>query len=131
MIGIDTNVLIRYLVGDDQRQYQKAERLIRMEADKGAPALVSLLVLLEVEWVLRSSYGLSKAEILGAFSAMLETSDLTFEDEASFEAALYGWQNSTADFADCLIGARNRRLGCSATATFDHKALKLREFISV
>ena len=131
MLGLDTNVLIRYLVQDDQRQYEKARRLIHREAGKGEPVLVSLLVLLEIEWVLRSRYGLSKVEILAAFSALLEAADLAFEDETSVEYALYSWKDSGADFADCLIEARNRRLGCRATATFDGKALKLAGFVSV
>jgi predicted nucleic-acid-binding protein len=131
MLGLDTNVLIRYLVQDDRRQYGKARRLIHREAGKGEPVLVSLMVLLEIEWVLRSRYGLSKAEILAAFSALLDAADLVFEDEASLEYALYSWKDSTADFADCLIEAGNRRLGCHATATFDRKALKLSGFIAV
>jgi predicted nucleic-acid-binding protein len=131
MLGLDTNVLIRYLVQDDRRQFEKARRLIHREAGKGEPVLVSLLVLLEIEWVLRSRYGLSKVEILAAFSALLEAADLAFEDETSVEYALYSWKDSAADFADCLIEARNRRLGCSATATFDGKALRLAGFISL
>ena len=131
MLGLDTNVLLRYLVQDDQQHYEKASRLIHREARKGDPVLISLLVLLEMAWVLRSRYGLSKAEILATFSALLETADLAFEDETSIENALYSWKHSTADFADCLIDARNRQLGCRATATFDSKALKLAGFISL
>lgn len=130
-LGLDTNVLVRYLVKDDQPQYEKAKRLIHREAGKGRPVLVSLLVLLEIEWVLRSRYGLSKAEILATFSALLDAADLVVEDEASVESALYRWKDSTADFADCLIEARHRQLGCRATATFDSKALKLAGFAPV
>ena len=131
MLGLDTNVLIRYLMEDDRRQYEKARRLIQREAGNGEPVLISLLVLLEVEWVLRSRYGLSKADILAAFSALLDAADLAFEDETSVEYALYSWKDSAADFADCLIEARNRRSGCRATATFDGKALKVAGFISL
>lgn len=131
MLGVDTNVLVRYLVRDDQRQYERARRLINREANKGTPVLVSLLVLLETEWVLRSRYELPKAEILAALSTLLDAADLAFEDEPSVENALYSWKDSAADFADCLIEAHNRWLGCDATATFDGKALKLAGFISV
>ena len=131
MLGLDTNVLIRYLVRDDEQQFEKARRLIKRELDKGEPVLVSLLVLLETEWVLRSRYALSKPEIVSAFSTLLDVADLTFEDEPSIEHALYSWKDSVADFSDCLIEARNRRLGCKATATFDAKALKLAGFTSV
>lgn len=131
MLGVDTNVLIRYLLRDDPGQYEKARRLIAREARRSEPVLVSLLVLLETEWVLRSRYEVTKAETLAVFSAMLETADLLLEDEPSVEQALYSWKDSTADFADCLLDARNRRLGCSATAAFDEKALKLAGFVAV
>jgi len=131
MLGVDTNVLIRYLTRDDQPQYEKARRMIDREVTKGEPVLVSLLVLLETEWVLRSRYEMAKADIVTAFSALLDTADLTFEDEPSVETTVYSWKDSAADFADCLIEARNRRLGCRATATFDVRALKLAGFISV
>ena len=131
MLGVDTNILVRYLVRDDQPQYEKARRLIAREVGKGEPVLVSLLVLLETEWVLRSRYDLAKSQIVAVFSALLDAADLAFEDEPSLEHAIYSWKDSPADFADCLIAARNRRLGCRATATFDARALKLPGFTSV
>lgn len=131
MLGVDTNVLVRYLARDDQPQYERARRLINREVAKGEPVLVSLLVLLETEWVLRSRYEMAKSDILATFSALLDTYDLTFEDEPSVENAIYSWRDSTAEFADCLIEARNRRLGGRATATFDGRAMKVAGFISV
>ncbi len=131
MLGVDTNVLVRYLTRDNQPQHEKARRMIDREVAKGEPVLVSLLVLLETERVLRSRYEMAKADIVTAFSALLDTADLTFEDEPSVETAVYSWKDSAADFVDCLIEARNRRLGCRATATFDVRALKLAGFISV
>jgi predicted nucleic-acid-binding protein len=131
MLGVDTNVIVRYLTRDDKPQYERARRLIDSEVTKGEPVLVSLLVLLETEWVLRSRYEMAKPEIVAAFSALLETADLTFEDEPSVETAIYSWKDSAAEFADCLIEARNRKLGCRVTATFDGKALKLAGFVSV
>ena len=89
MLGIDTNVLVRYLVRDDQAQYEKARRLIDRELSKGEPVLVSLLVLLETEWVLRSRYDLAKADLIATFSALLDTSDLVVEDEPSVENAIF------------------------------------------
>ena len=131
MLGIDTNVIVRYLTRDDQQQYERARRLINREVIKGEPVLVSLLVLLETEWVLRSRYEMVKSDIVSAFSALLHTADLTFEDEPCVETAIYSWKDSAADFADCLIDARNRKLGCRATATFDGRALKLPGYVSV
>ena len=81
--------------------------------------------------MLRSRYKLQKAEITAAISGLLDATGIRFEDEASIEESLFIWKESTAEFADCLIGARNRRLGCRATATFDAKALELPGFVAV
>lgn len=131
MLGIDTNVLVRFLTRDDEAQFRRSRNLIKREAEAGEPVLISLAVLLEAEWVLRSRYKLGKTEILGAFSDLLGAFDLSFEDEASIEEALFLWRDSSAQFADCLIGARHRALGCRATASFDADALKLPGFTSV
>lgn len=129
MLGIDTNVLVRFLVRDDEAQFEKANRLIKREVGAKEDVFVSLLVLLETEWVLRSRYSLQKAEIIQAFSSLLDATELQLEDEAAVEETLFIWKDSTADFADCLIGAHNRRVGCRATATFDTKAVKLPAFV--
>ena len=130
MLGIDTNILVRFLVRDDEAQFEKARRLIRREVAAGRRVFLSQLVLLETEWVLRSRYGLQKTEIIDAASALLDASDVQFEDEPAVEEALFVWKDRAVGFADCLIGARNKRLGCSATATFDVKASKLPGFIA-
>lgn len=131
MLGIDTNVLIRFLVRDDEGQYEKARKLIRREVVAGRRVFVSQLVLLETEWVLRSRYALPKTEIMGVFSGLLNATDVQFEDEPAVEEALFVWKDHTAGFADCLIAAQNRCLGCTTTATFDVKAAKLPGFIGV
>ena len=130
MLGVDTNVLVRFLVRDDEAQFEKARKLIKREVAAGRGVLVNQLVLLETEWVLRSRYSLPKQLIIQTISGLLDASDVQFEDEAAIEEALFVWKESAADFADCLIGAKNRRLGCRATATFDVKASKLLGFIS-
>jgi len=81
MLGIDTNVLVRFLVRDDPEQFERARRLIKREVGSGAAVLISLLVLLETEWVLRSRYRVAKAEIVAALSALLDAVELEFEDE--------------------------------------------------
>ncbi len=131
MVGLDTNVLVRFLVRDDQAQFERARRLIKREADAGDPVFVSLVVLAETEWVLRSRYKLAKKEILSTFSKLLSSVDIAFEDESSIEEALYIWKDSPAEFTDCLIGARHRACGCRATASFDTDALKLASFVPV
>jgi predicted nucleic-acid-binding protein len=73
---------------------------------------------------------LQKTEIIDAISALLDAGDVQFEDEPAVEEALFVWKDRSVGFADCLIGARNKRLGCSATATFDAKASKLPGFVA-
>ena len=130
MLGVDTNVLVRFLMRDDEAQFEKARRLIRREITAGRPVFVSLLVLMETEWVLRSRYGSQKTEVIHVISELLYTSDVEFENESVIEEALYAWKDNTGGFSDCLIGAHNRRQGCSATATFDAKASKLPTFVA-
>jgi len=131
MVGIDTNVLVRFLVRDDETQFEKARRSIRREVGSENDVFVSLLVLQETEWVLRSRYGMQNTEIIAVISGMLDTAEIRFEDEPAIEEALFSWKDSAADFSDCLIGAHNRRVGCSATATFDTKAVKLPNFVAL
>ena len=131
MLGINTNVLVRFLVRDDETQFEKARRLIKREVGAEEDVFVSLLVLMEAEGVLRSRYGLQKTEIMGAISGLLDAAEVRFEDEPAIEETLFTWKDSAADFADCLIGAHNRRLGCRATATFDARAVKLPAFVGL
>ena len=124
-------MLVRFLVQDDEAQFEKARRLIKREAGAGKSIFISLPVLLETEWVLRSRYSLNKTEIIGVISGLLDSTEVEFEDEPGVEQALFIWKDCSADFADCLIGAHNRRLGCRATATFDARAVKSPGFVSV
>lgn len=130
MLGIDTNVLVRFLVQDDEAQFEKARKLIKREVSAGGRVFVNQLVLMETEWVLRSRYSVPKNQIIEAISGLLDANDVQFEDEPAIEEAIFIWKESNSDFADCLIGAKNRRLGCRATATFDLKASKLPSFIA-
>jgi predicted nucleic-acid-binding protein len=131
MLGVDSNVLVRLLTRDDETQFERARKVIGREADIGAPVFISLLVLLETEWVLRSRYKLAKDEILGAFSDLLDSFDVSFEDESTIAEALFLWKDSPTQFADCLIGAKHRASGCRATISFDAVALRLPGFVAV
>lgn len=125
MLGIDTNVLVRLLIVDDRVQTRRARMLVQRALARSQTVWVSLLVLLETEWVLRSRYGLDKAATLDALVSILEAGELSFEDEPAIEEALHNWRNSPCGFSDCLIVAHNRRLGCDATRTFDRQAARL------
>src|SRR3989304_956769 len=108
MLGIDTNILVRFLVRDDEAQFEKARKLIKREVAAGRRVFVNQLVLLETEWVLRSRYAVPKNQIVEAVSGLLNATDVQIEDEPAVEEALFIWKDSIADFADCLIGAKNR-----------------------
>ena len=82
-------------------------------------------VLFETEWVLRSSYKLSKGEIAAVFDGLLSAREISFDNEAALEIAVHLWKNSAADFADCLFVARYVQAGCTTVATFDRKASTL------
>jgi predicted nucleic-acid-binding protein len=125
MLGIDTNVVIRLIISNDAEQTRRARKLVEQALGDDEPVVVSLLVLLESEWVLRSRYGFSREALLSIFRALLATRELSFEDEPALEEALFHWKDSACGFSDCLITAHNRQMGCRATATFDGKAARL------
>lgn len=125
MRGLDTNVLVRFLLRDDRDQAEIAKAAIDRAVAGGEPLVVGLLTLMELEWVLRSSGGLDKASIVRAIERLLAYRDLLFESEDAVEQALYWFQNSKADFADCLMIAQYRRTGCSTMLTFDAAAAKI------
>ncbi|WP_295990116.1 PIN domain-containing protein [Rugamonas sp.] len=125
MISVDTNVLIRYLVRDDATQYELARRCIEDHAAPFQPALVTLLVMMESEWVLRSAYKVGKPDIADMFTSLLAMRDFAVEQPLVLNEALLLWKNKSVNFANCLILARGKALGCDAMATFDIRASKL------
>ena len=125
-VAIDTNVLVRLLVRDDEAQFAAARRLVDEAAAAQEPVLIMLCALLETEWALRSRYKLDKASISGAFSHLLESGDVEFEHEPTVEEALYLWGLVPGcDFADCLLVARAAHLGQTRFMTFDARASRL------
>ena len=131
MYGLNTNVLVRYLLRDDRKQAEQAKKAIEKALASGEPLVVSLLTMLETEWVLRSCAGLDKKTLITTFRMLLEVRDLRIEQEETLEEALYLYENNNADFADCLMTARYTRLGCKAMLTFDRKAASLPGVVAV
>ena len=121
MNGIDTNILVRYLVGDDPAQFRAASRIIERECSVQDPGFVNHLVLVELVWVLESAYKVARPAIVSALGAILSTSQLSIEHPDDARAALHEYVDG-ADFADSLISAANARAGCEYTATFDRRA---------
>jgi predicted nucleic-acid-binding protein len=125
MAGLDTNVLVRWLVADDDEQTGRAKALFEAVLASGSPLFVPTTVLLELEWVLRSRYRLDKATVLQGFNALLETKELELQAEAAIEHALHLYRQGTAEFADCLHAGLCTASGQGPLLTFDVKAARL------
>ena len=122
MIGIDTNVLVRYIVHDDQRQAKTATQLIEHTCCPDNPGFINHIVLCELVWVLRRSYKLDKKNICQVIKQIIRTDRFLIQDIQLVWRALETFKEATADFADCLLGQRNLYAGCEYTATLDDAA---------
>lgn len=131
MIGLDTNVLVRYLTRDDEAQFKAAAAAIRSAVRAGETLLVCIPVLLETAWVLQRAYAVERAGLARTVQALLESPDLVLENEPLVEAALDAFQSGSADFADYVIGLGNVAAGCRHTLTFDERAAKVPAFKTV
>jgi predicted nucleic-acid-binding protein len=125
MPALDTNVLIRYVVQDDEAQLAAARRLIRKAVSEGQTLFVPVTVALELEWVLRSSYAVQRDETLEILSNLLSAAELTFESERALEVALHLYRDGSADFADCLHIALAAQAQELPFWTFDKRAGKV------
>ena len=123
LTGLDTNVLLRLVLDDDPRQQAAALR-IGASFDDVNRGFVSLIVLVELYWALRSRYRQPKDVALNAIGRLMATRGLVFEGAEAVTRALYRAAHSRADFADAVIAERNLDLGCARTMTFDRDAAK-------
>jgi predicted nucleic-acid-binding protein len=121
MIGLDTNVLVRYLAQDDPKQSPKATRLIE-SLTVDAPGYVSLVSVVELVWVLTGCYASTKGELCDVLETLLRSKGIVVAHADTVWKALRLFKESKADFADCLIERSAREAGCSHTATFDRDA---------
>ena len=129
MIGIDTNILVRYLVQDAPVQAAIVNKLMARCEDDEDEIWIAQITLCEMVWVLESCYKFSKQEILKVFNALFEITQIKMENSAIVYEALSDYKkHKKSDFADCLIGKNNRVHGCSSTYTFDKGASKLEYF---
>ena len=122
---LDTTVLVRFLVQDDAAQGEAATRLLRSGAQAVTPLFVPVTVLLDLEWVLRPTFGFDKAAVLNALFRLLGSFEISFESEGALEMALAQYQVSAADFADCLHTALAVQAGEQPLWTFDKAASKI------
>ncbi|HXP75849.1 MAG TPA: type II toxin-antitoxin system VapC family toxin [Stellaceae bacterium] len=131
MIGLDTNVLVRYLVRDDAVQFEKAIELIERRLGVDEPGFVSVVAMAELVWVLDRAYGFSDSEIAAAIERTLQTESLVVESENEVFAAMIALREGRGSFGDALIAALGVKAGCAHTLTFDRKALRLPGFAQV
>jgi predicted nucleic-acid-binding protein len=129
MIALDTNFIVRMLVGDDPRQTRRARALVDRALADGASLFVSTVVLCETVWVLASGYGASRETLVEALVWLLSAEQLTIEDHDDAERALRAFAAGRGDFSDYLIRERAIRRGSAAVATFDRKLLKEDGFV--
>ena len=121
MIGLDTNVLVRYLAKDDPIQTSVAVKMVR-SLSEDEPGFLSLVVITELIWVLRMSYRYRNNEIANVVEKLLQSRELIVEQEELVADALRGFATGSADFADYLIERTGQLAGCIHTFTFDKRA---------
>jgi predicted nucleic-acid-binding protein len=123
MIGLDTNVIVRYIMQDDAKQSRLASTLIeKLTVDE--PGFVPLVAVIELVWVLSSSFELARAQITSALEILLQTKEIQIERAEVVWRALRVYRDGSADFADCLIERSAAAEGCLRTMTFDRGAAK-------
>jgi len=125
MLSLDTNILVRWLVADDDRQTRRARQLFESAALRQDVLFVPVTVVLELEWVLRSRYRYDKGSALQALTALLETQELELQNEPAVERALHACRQPGADFADCLHAGLCASAGQSPLLSFDVKAARV------
>jgi predicted nucleic-acid-binding protein len=125
VIGLDTNILLRLWLNDHAAQNRRIDALLAEHGRAPGSLMVSDVVLAEALWTLRAAYGQQKADQLLAVRSLLEEPAFAFEDRDVVEIAASLFERHACGFSDCLIAARNGRLGCDFTATFDKRMLRL------
>jgi predicted nucleic-acid-binding protein len=128
MMGLDTNVLVRYFAQDDRVQSGKATELIERRLSPRDPGFISLVAMVETAWVLQRAYGMDNLEVATAIERTLQADALVVENEQEVFTAMISLKEGRGSFADALIGALGTKAGCVTTVTFDQKASRLSGF---
>ena len=131
MNALDTNVLVRFLVQDDDQQTQVVNTMLADAETQKQPLFVSSLVVLELIWVLKSAYEVPRAVILDSLNELLSLSVLEFQDQLAIRDFVVGAQDNSYDLSDLLIGQIGCYSGCETTLTFDKKAAKSPQFTNL
>jgi len=126
VIGLDTNILVRYITQDDPSQSKRAVRILESKTPVERPKFfVNLIIMVEVLWVLQRTYRFKRAEQIEVIERLISNPQIHLESPRIARRALHFFQDHSADFSDCLLAAINESEGCETTYTFDKKAAKL------
>lgn len=128
MNGLDTNVLVRFLVQDDDKQTQTVNALLTEAEAEKQTLFVSSVVVLELMWVLQSAYSVPRAAILVSLNELLSMSVFEFQNQLAVRDFVTSAQHNSYDLSDLLIGQIAAYSGCETTLTFDKKAAKSSHF---
>jgi predicted nucleic-acid-binding protein len=130
MIGLDSNILVRYFAQDDRVQTAQAIEIVEKQLSEAVPGFISVVAMVETAWVLERSYRLADHEIAAAIERTLQVDVLKVENEQAVFTAMIALKEGRGSFADALVAALDAKAGCSHTLTFDRQALKLPGFLS-
>ena len=128
MIGLDTNVIVRYLAQDDPRQSAAATRLMEKSLSPANPGFIAVVTLCEVAWVLAGPYQADRQQLRSVIEGLLETREIEIESAELVWKALRAWEGTPAGFSDALIGEVCAAKGARKVVTFDKAAAKLPSF---
>lgn len=128
MLGVDTNVLVRYILQDDLKQAQQATNFLENECSENIPAFINGIVMCELVWVLESAYEYPKESIASVIEQILRTRQFHIHEPEILWQSLHGYKHNGADFADNYIASLNAHHGCEYTVTFDKRASRLKQF---
>lgn len=122
MIGLDTNVLVRYLTQDDKVQSEVANHIFETQLTSTNPGYVTLITLIELTWVLKTAYIQPKEQVANVISGLLESKQLQIEKADVAYLALKRYLQANADYSDAVITILSKQAGCDTVLTFDNKA---------
>jgi predicted nucleic-acid-binding protein len=128
MIGLDTNILVRYFTQDNPIQSAKATEILERRLTAKNPGFVSVVAIVETVWVLDRAYGLTAREIAAAIERLLQVEVLTIDNEQEVFTAMIALKHGRGSFADALIAELGVRAGCTRTLTFDQRSGRVPSF---
>ena len=124
MIGLDTNILVRYLAQDDAVQSPIASDLLERRLSAEEPGFISVVAMAETVWVLRRSYKIRGPALAACVARLLQADVLVVQHHPAVHAAMVAYRDRNVDFGDALIGLLGLEAGCTRTLTFDQDALR-------